>query len=76
MGLERVFKASWTLRDMRKPPLGSLLDDFCDWLLDHEFNRYTVRIHLGRVLHLNRWLAESGQDGAKRLTRNQIEMFM
>jgi integrase/recombinase XerD len=76
MGLERVFKASWTLRDMRKPPLGSLLDDFCDWLLDREFNRHTVRIHLGRVLPLNRWLAECGQDGAKRLTRNQVERFM
>jgi len=38
MGLERVFEASWTLRDLRKAPLGSLLEEFCDWLLDRGFN--------------------------------------
>ena len=52
MGLERVFAASWTLRDLRRPPLGSFLDDFCDWLLEHGFTWYTVRVHLGRILHL------------------------
>jgi len=48
MGLERVFEASWTLRDLRKAPLGSLLEDLG-----------IVRKHLGNLLHLNRWLAES-----------------
>ena len=75
MGLERVFKASWTLRDLRRPPLGSLLDEFCDWLLDHRFSEHTVRTHLGRVLHLNRWLAECGWDGAKKLSRKEIDGF-
>ncbi len=57
MGLERVFEASWTLRDLRKAPLGSLLEEFCDWLLDRGFTWYTIRSHMGRLLHLNRWLA-------------------
>ncbi len=76
MGLERVFEASWTLRDLRKAPLGSLLDDYCDWLLDYGFSRGTARTHLGRLLHLNRWLAECGWCGAKRLSRNEVERFL
>ena len=76
MGLERVFEASWTLRNLRKAPLGSFLDDFCDWLLDRGFSWYTVRSHLGRILHLNRWLAECGWDAAKRLSRKELESFL
>lgn len=76
MGMERVFDASWTLRDLHKAPLGSLLEEFCDWLLDHGFTWYTVRTHLGRLLHLNRWLAESGWGGEKKLSRNEVEGFL
>ncbi len=76
MGLERVFEALWTLHDLRKPPLGSFLDDFCDWLLDHGFTWYTVRAHLGRLLHLNRWLAERGWSPTGKLSRNEVEGFV
>jgi integrase/recombinase XerD len=76
MGVEQVFDASWTLRDLRKAPLGSLLDAHCDWLLDHGFSWYTVRGHLGRLLHLNRWLAESGWGGEEKLSRNEVEGFL
>ncbi len=76
MGLERVVEASWTLCDLRRPPLGSLLDDFCDWLLDHGFTWYTVRTHLGRILHLNRWLAERGLSPTGKLSRNEVEGFI
>ena len=74
MGLERVFDASWTLRDMRGEPLGLLLDAFCDWLLDRGFTRSTIRKHLGRILHLNRWLAEHDWHGDI-LSRQDIEAF-
>jgi site-specific recombinase XerD len=76
MGLERVFEASWTLRDLRRPPLGSLLDDFCDWLLDCGFAWYTVRVHLGRILHLNRWLSERGWSSTGKLSRKELEGFV
>ncbi len=76
MGLERVFDASWTLRDLRRPPLGSFLDDFCDWLLDHGFTWCMVRTHLGRLLHLNRWLAEQGWSPNGKLNRNEVEGFV
>ncbi len=76
MGLERVFDASWTLRDLRKAPLGSLLEEFCDWLLDRGFTWHTARSHLGRLLHLSRWLAECGWGGAERLSRKEVESFL
>ncbi|MFT7487620.1 MAG: integrase/recombinase XerD [Candidatus Promineifilaceae bacterium] len=76
MGLERVFDASWTLRDLRKAPLGSFLDDYCDWLLDRGFSWHTVRTHVGRMLHLNRWLAECGWSAANKLNRNEVEGFL
>ncbi len=75
MGVERVFEASWTLRDLRKAPLGSFLDDFCDGLLDHGFSCGCVRTHLGRLLHLNRWLAERGWSPTGKLSRNEVERF-
>ena len=75
MVLERVFEASWTLRDLRRPPLGSFLDDFCDWLLDHGFSWYTVRTHLARILHLNRWLAERGWSPTRKLSRKEVDGF-
>jgi site-specific recombinase XerD len=75
MGLERVFEASWTLRDLRRPPLGSFLDDFCDWLLDHGFSWYTVRNHLARIQHLNRWLADRGWSPTEKLSRKEVDGF-
>jgi integrase/recombinase XerD len=76
MGLERVFAASRTLRELRKAPLGSLLEEFCDWLLGRGFTRRTVRKHLGSLVHLNRWLAGCGWGGGRRLSRNEIEGFL
>jgi len=76
MGLERVFESPSTLGDMRGPPLGSLLDDFCDFLLDCGFSWHTVRTHLGRIRHLNRWLAEWGWSLTGKLSRNEVEGFV
>lgn len=76
MGLERVFEASWTLHDLREAPLGIFLDDFCDWLLDYGFAWRTVRLHLGRILHLNRWLAERGWSPTGKLSRKDVEGFV
>lgn len=63
MGLERVFDAPWTLRKLRGEPLGGLLEAFCDWLLDCGYPRDMARKHLGRISHLNQWLAEQGRRG-------------
>ena len=76
MGLELVFEAPWTLKDLRAGPLGWLLDDFCDWLLERGFSLYTARTHVGRVLHLNRWLVERDWHWPGVLSRTEIEGFL
>lgn len=76
MGVERVFEASWTLRDLRSGPLGLILDSFCDWLLDRGFAWHTVRGHLGCILHLNEWLGDKGWRWSGCLSPREIEGFL
>jgi site-specific recombinase XerD len=61
MGLECVFEASWKLRELRSAPLGTLLEGFCDRLLEKGFSGNLVRKHLAQVGHLNRWLRKEGR---------------
>ena len=75
MSLERVFEASWTLRQLRSEPLGTLLEDFCDWLLEQGFSRNHIRRHLANVGHLNRWLCEEGRKCTDGLSRRDVEGF-
>lgn len=35
MGLEQAFSCPKTLKKLRSGPLGTLLDGFCTWLLEH-----------------------------------------
>ena len=56
MALEQVFECPRTLRRLRSGPLGKLLEGFCNWLLEHGFSRWTIRMHLGNVSHLNKHL--------------------
>jgi integrase/recombinase XerD len=74
--LERVFEASRTLRELRKAPLGSLLEEFCDWLLVRGFTRGTVRKHLGNLLHLNGWLSGRGWHWTGNLSQKEVEGFL
>jgi len=76
MGLERVFEAPWTLQRLRSKPLGMLLEDFCDWLLDQGFEWHGVRRHLGNVSHLNAWLSEDDSRCMGRLSRREVEDFL
>ena len=75
MGLERVFEANWTLQKLRSEPLGILFDDFCEWLLDQGFTWHGVRKHLGKVSHLNVWLAERNWRWSGALSRREVEAF-
>jgi hypothetical protein len=44
MALEQVFECQRTLRRLRSGPLGKLLEGFCNWLLEHGFSRWTIRM--------------------------------
>lgn len=56
MGLEQAFSYPRTLKKLRSGPLGTLLDGFCAWLLEHGFCRWTIRKHLSNVSHFNQHL--------------------
>lgn len=75
MALEQVFEQQLTLARLRRSPLGHLMDDFCDSLLDQGFSRGTIRTHLGRVFHLNSWLADIGWIWEGFLFKEKIEEF-
>lgn len=74
--LESIFKESKKLRKLRSGPLGVLQDGFCDWLLVRGFTWHTVRKHLGRVSHLNEWLAEKHWCWSGSLSEKEIEHFL
>ncbi len=75
MALEKVFEQSLTLSRLRSSPLGHLMDDFCDALLDQGFKRGTIRTHLGRVFHLNSWLSDIGWVWDGSLNREKVEEY-
>lgn len=56
MGLEQAFSCPKTLNKLRSGPLGTLLDGFCTWLLEHGFCRWSIRTHLSNVSHFNQHL--------------------
>ena len=76
MALEQVFEYPRTLAKLRSGPLGWLLENFCDWLLERGFTWYTVRKHLGYVSHLNEWLGERGWRWSGCLSREDVEGFL
>lgn len=56
MRLEQAFSCPETLNKLRSGPLGTLMDGFCAWLLEHGFCRWTIRNHLSNVSHFNQHL--------------------
>jgi len=56
MALEQVFECPRTLSRLRSGPLRKLLEGFCNWMLEYGFSRWTIRMHLGNVSHLNEHL--------------------
>lgn len=75
MGLTQAFAAAWTLRKLRRGPLGHLMDGFCDWLLSLGFSRGCVRTHLGFVQHLNEHLGEEDDSDLDRIGTGDLESF-
>jgi len=76
MSVERVFEEARTLRELSSDPLGMMLNGFCDWLLERGFTSRTVRLHLGCLLHLNKWLAEQRWCWAGMLSYKEVEGFL
>ena len=75
MALEQVFECPQTLRKLRSGPLGKLLEGFCNWLLEHGFSRWTIRMHLGNVSHLNEHLGGPRSGFRENLSSKDVAGF-
>ncbi|MBT3289662.1 MAG: tyrosine-type recombinase/integrase [Victivallales bacterium] len=76
MDLTDFFTVDGCVARYREPPLGALLDRFCDWLSAQGFRRESVRWHVGRIGHLNRYLAGVGVADSTGLDASVIELFL
>ena len=70
MSIELVFEASYTIKKLRSGPLGNILDEFCERLLERGYSRGTIRLLLSHVSHLNQYL-ESQNIGKDDVTRHR-----
>lgn len=75
MALEHVFECPRTLSRLRSGPLGNLLEGFCNWLMEHGFSRWTIRMHLGNVFHLNEHLDGSWNGVRESLSSRDVADF-
>jgi integrase/recombinase XerD len=75
MALEQVFECPRTLRRLRSGPLGMLLEEFCNWLLQHGFSRGAIRKHLFSVSHLNEHLGGPRSGPHQSVSLKEVEGF-
>jgi site-specific recombinase XerD len=75
MALEQVWECPTTLARLRSGPLGTLLDGFCDWLLEQGFSRWSVRTHLSHLSHLNEHLRGGGEPWSLTVTTADLDGF-
>ena len=75
MALEQNFECPRTLSRLRSGPLGKFLEGFCNWLLEHGFSRWTIRMHLGNVSHLNEHLDGLSRQVLESLAQEMLRAF-
>ncbi len=75
MALEQVFECPRTLSRLRSGPLGRFLEGFCNWMLEYGFSRWTIRMHLGNVSHLNEHLGGPRSGFRENLSTRDIAGF-
>ncbi|ALC16220.1 site-specific recombinase XerD [Desulfuromonas soudanensis] len=75
MELEQAFSCPGTLKKLRSGPLGTLLDGFCTWLMEHGFRQGTIRKHLSNVSHFNQHLGRQGVVPGQILCPKDVDGF-
>jgi site-specific recombinase XerD len=75
MALEQAFECPTTLAKLRSGPLGTLLEGFCDWLLEQGFSRWSVRTHLSNLFHLNEHLGSQRRSQPQSVTTEDLDGF-
>jgi site-specific recombinase XerD len=75
MALEQVFDCPRRIRELRSGPLGGYVDEFCDWLVESGFRRWTVRKHVSNVSHLGRYLDGQTSTDWETISSQDIDGF-
>ncbi len=75
MTMEQVWECPMTLARLRSGPLGTLLEGFCDWLLEQGFSRGAVRNHLSHLSHLNEHLRRRENSQAQIVRPEDLDEF-
>jgi len=75
MSIELVFEASYTIKKLRSGPLGNILDEFCERLLERGYSRGTIRLLLSHVSHLNQYLESQNIGKDDVLSESDINKF-
>lgn len=75
MALEQIFHCPKTLAKLRSQPLGSLLEDFCLWLMNGGFSHWTIRAHLSHLSHFNTYLGTLTDTPRNIITSQEVEGF-
>ena len=70
--LKELFPRSYT-RYTSLPLLGPLLDGFADWMLTQGYTKWTLRIYLQTMFHLDRSLRRCGCADESEITRGVFE---
>jgi len=75
MAMEQVWECPTTLARLRSGPLGTLLEGFCDWLLEQGFSLGAVRNHLSHLSHLNDHLRRRKDWQAQTVGPEELDKF-
>ena len=60
MALDELTKCRRTLARLRSGPLADLIEGFCQWLQERDYDRTTIRTHLSRISRLDNYFLEEG----------------
>ena len=75
MALEQFFSCPSTLARLQNGPLSGLLEEFCQWLIQNGFSRWTIRAHFSHLSHLNAYLGPASARPLTVVTAKDIEGF-
>jgi integrase/recombinase XerD len=76
MVLEDIFRRPEAINRFRKPPLGSEMDGFYQWLCDQGFSKDVMRRRVWQVSHFNRYLRRLGIKDYRDVERRHAERFI
>ncbi|NOR40470.1 MAG: tyrosine-type recombinase/integrase [Gammaproteobacteria bacterium] len=76
MILEDYFRRPSAIARYRLPPLGPLMDGFCEWLHAQGFSRDVMRRRIWQVSHFNQCLRRWGIQDCQKILASHTEQFI